>query len=325
MPALLDAQRKTRGERPTWRRMDKQKNRITVISRATISSGRLPGLHCPGLLFLPPSEPLAPPIPVSPGSPASPVFCLALSLHPRFTNPRHFERACRKSSPILYATSRPFSYSFYPLPSLPSSSTIVLFAPSIPFNAVSSRSQYGSVSRDFDSQTLKRTLSLWTRCLYIPRPRSIFLFLAVLTSHREPQLKAQARPSLPDRRREKDCRPGGISSGEPKGSRRRGAPSLFARIFTHVDGTHGGWNEIRVLHGQTIAIPRDLSKLSLLASSRWSLKKKEQKLATPLVPVRSFLREHRETVRSNEKLRDAKTHRNIRKRKLRISLTDFAR
>lgn len=160
MPALLDAQRKTRGERPTWRRMDKQKNRITVISRATISSGRLPGLHCPGLLFLPPSEPLAPPIPVSPGSPASPVFCLALSLHPRFTNPRHFERACRKSSPILYATSRPFSYSFYPLPSLPSSSTIVLFAPSIPFNAVSSRSQYGSVSRDFDSQTLKRTLSL---------------------------------------------------------------------------------------------------------------------------------------------------------------------
>lgn len=96
MPALLDAQRKTRGERPTWRRMDKQKNRITVISRATISSGRLPGLHCPGLLFLPPSEPLAPPIPVSPGSPASPVFCLALSLHPRFANPRHFERACRK-------------------------------------------------------------------------------------------------------------------------------------------------------------------------------------------------------------------------------------
>lgn len=154
MPALLDAQRKTRGERPTWRRIDKQKNRITVISRATISSGRLPGLHCPGLLFLPPSEPLAPPIPVSPGSPASPVFCLALSLHPRFANPRHFERACRKSSSILYATSRPFSYSFYPLPSLLSSSTIVLFAPSIPFNAVSSRSQYGSVSRDFDSQTL---------------------------------------------------------------------------------------------------------------------------------------------------------------------------
>lgn len=175
--------------------MDKQKNRITVISRATISSGRLPGLHCPGLLFLPPSEPLAPPIPVSPGSPASPaspVFCLALSLHPRFANPRHFERACRKSSPILYATSRPFSYSFYPLPSLPSSSTIVLFAPSIPFNAVSSRSQYGSVSRDFDSQTLNRTLSLNTMPLY---PSSSLYLSLSCRSHVPPRTSAQGASS----------------------------------------------------------------------------------------------------------------------------------
>lgn len=88
-------------------------NRITVISRATISSGRLPGLHCPGLLFLPPSQPPAPPIPVSPGSPASPaspVFSLALSLHPRFAS--HRTRLPKNLAYSTTPTFHPFSYSF---------------------------------------------------------------------------------------------------------------------------------------------------------------------------------------------------------------------
>lgn len=193
-----------------------KKSRITAISRATISSGRLPGLHCPGLLFLPPSEPLAPPIsPVSPGSPASPaspVFSLALSLHPLPPLERHCERACRKSSPIPPSPhlSPLFIYSFFllssiRLPSLISSSFSLLRPPfqhlfPSPLSLSLSPLLFLATSHcDFHSQILcSRTetthseRAMVSLALVLVDPRSLFLPI-LFTSHVETTRERRAQ------------------------------------------------------------------------------------------------------------------------------------
>lgn len=250
-----------------------KKSRITAISRATISSGRLPGLHCPGLLFLPPSEPLAPPIsPVSPGSPASPaspVFSLALSLHPLPPLERHCERACRKSSPIPPSPhlSPLFIYSFFLLSSirLPSliSSSFSLLRP--PFQHLFPSPLSLSLSLLFlATATSTRRFSVREPKQPIPNERwcpspssssilapSFFPFSSRPTSRRRErdELKAQARPSSSPaterRERRISCRARftrrNILHGKAQGNLDDGgdAPSLIRARF-HARGWNAG-------------------------------------------------------------------------------------